>query len=106
LPAGTIIIGAVGIAEGGMIGTAVALDTPGENSCEVCAEIGRLVAQDNPKHSTAQAPCSNHAADVARISAAMPGAVLDLNRGEFKPIAPVCDLRIAMLGAFRHACWN
>jgi hypothetical protein len=99
LPAGTIIIGAVGIAEGGMIGTAVALDTPGENSCEVCAETRPPLAQSNTVHSAKQAPRSNHRTDVSRISAAMPDAVLNSNRGEFKPAAPVCDPKAGMLGA-------
>jgi hypothetical protein len=85
LPAGTIIIGCVGIADGGMIGTAVAVDAPGEKSCEVCAETRLPLAQSNAKHSTKQAPRSRQAANVFRISVAMQDAVLGRNQGEFKP---------------------
>jgi hypothetical protein len=99
LPAGTIIIGWVGIADGGMIGTAAAPDAPGENSCDVCAETWPPLAQSNTKHSAKQALRHNQAADVARFFAAMPAAVLDSNRGEFKPNVQVCRLQAIMLGA-------
>jgi hypothetical protein len=87
LPAGTIIIGCVGIADGGMIGMAVAVDEPGENSCEVCAETGPPLAQSNAKHSTQQAPSNKQTGDVARSSDLMETAVLDRNQGKFKPAA-------------------
>jgi hypothetical protein len=85
LPAGTIIIGWVGIADGGMIGTAVAAEEPGENSCEVCAETGMPLVQNNPKHSAAKAPRNDNAVNVSRISVAMQDAVLGRNQGKFKP---------------------
>jgi hypothetical protein len=50
-----------------MIGTAVALDEPGENSCEVCALTGLLCAQSNTKHNAEQRPRTEIAADVAAI---------------------------------------
>jgi hypothetical protein len=87
LPAGTIIIGWVGIADGGMIGTAVALDAPGEKSWEVCAETRLLCAQNNTKHSTEQRPRNDIAADVSGILA-MQDSVLGPNQGEFKPNQP------------------
>jgi nitroreductase len=85
LPAGTIIIGCVGIADGGMIGTAVALEVPGENSCEVCAETAPPLAQSNAEHSTKQAPSNRQTGDVSRIPDLMENAVLDRNQGKFKP---------------------
>jgi hypothetical protein len=85
LPAGTIIIGWVGIADGGMIGTAVAVEAPGEKSCDVCAQTRSPLAQNNPKHSAARAPRNDNAVNVSRMCVAMQAAVLDRNQGKFKP---------------------
>jgi hypothetical protein len=55
----------------GMIGDAVELAVPGENSCEVCAETTLLLAQNNTKHSAAQRRRNEIIADVAGILACM-----------------------------------
>jgi hypothetical protein len=99
LPAGTIIIGWVGIADGGMIGIAVALDVPGENSCELCAETRLLCVQNNTKHRAKQIPRIVTATDVSAILI-MQASVLGSNQGEFKPHNRVCRRNNAMLRAF------
>jgi hypothetical protein len=71
LPAGTIIVGCNGMAEGGMIGEAVELAVPGENNCEVCAATRLPLAQNNTKHSAAQQRRNEIITDVAGARARM-----------------------------------
>jgi hypothetical protein len=92
LPAGTISIGGVGIADGGMIGVAVALEEPGENNCEVCAPTTELCSPEQAQSNITNAAARQTPADVTRLF--MTDRILSLtpmrrlfspNRGDFKP---------------------
>jgi hypothetical protein len=87
LPAGTIIIGGAGIADGGMIGAAVALLAPGANSCEVCAATSPAGIATSSASAAAHAAGLRATANVTGCRAPMPAPFFILNRGDFKPAA-------------------